>query len=214
LIILNNFWIFSSVAVIEEVFVTSFPGIELTRRYKDFDESFVWESSNACWDEYAASRISAPFGEKQLPLYEETFVTVLQNARERGNVMIRAFRSHGDIGRLMAEIVPVYTQVLTFASYVLGHLAGTGAEVSAAARTKAALEGHWFAPRFTELSAELEKLWSRYNAWSKLEEFTTLGIIAKDVMREGGVDIQRRPSGEIYINVPFSADTMPVTVET
>jgi hypothetical protein len=109
----------------------------------------------------------------------------------------------------MAEIVPVYTQVLTFASHVLGHLAGIGAEVSTAARTQAALEGHWFAPHFTELSAALEDLWSRYGVWSESEEFTTTGAIAKDVMREGGVDIQRRPDGQIYVNVPFSADTMP-----
>lgn len=187
-----------------------FPGHFLKHRYKDFEESFLWETSNACWDEYAACRLSAPFGERQLGWYEDTFLTALQNARERGNAAIRTFRLHKDVRRLTAEIVPVYSQVLTFASYVLGHLAGIGADLSAVPRAQAALRGHWFEPHFTALAAALEKIWSRYGDWAGLEEFTTIGAIAKDVLRERGVDIQRRPSGEIYLNVPFTPETMPV----
>jgi hypothetical protein len=65
---------------------------------------------------------------------------------------------------------------------VLGHLAGIGADRSAAAKAEAALEGHWFAPHYAQLAAELEKLWSRYGAWSDLNEFTAIGEIAKNVM--------------------------------
>jgi hypothetical protein len=208
-------WAFYTVAhecahvQLRKTFDQSFPGLILNRTYKDYEESFIFESSNACWEEYAASRLSAPFGEKQLTWYEETFVTALQKARERGNAIIRAFRSHGDVNRLLKEIVPVYTQVLTFASYVLGHLAGIGADRSAAEKAETALEGHWFAPHYARLAAELEKLWSRYGAWSDLNEFTAIGEIAKNVMHESGVDLQRRPNGQIYVNVPFSMDTMP-----
>jgi hypothetical protein len=192
-----------------KVFDKAFPGRLLKHRHTDYEESFVAEAARGCWDEYAASRLSGPFGEKQLPLYEETFVTVLQNARERGNAAIRAFRLHADLMRLLAEVGPIYRQVLTFGSYLLGHLAGRSESLSSAKSVEAALDGHWYAPHFLKLSAELEKLWSRYGEWSSFDEFAPIGAIAKNVMREAGVDIQRESDGRIRVNVPFTPETIP-----
>ena len=111
--------------------------------------------------------------------------------------------------RLLAEVEPIYRQVLTFGSYLLGHLAGRGDCLSSAKSAEAVLDGHWYAPHFLKLSAELEKLWSRYGEWSSFDEFGPIGEIAKGVMREGGVDIQREPDGRIRVNVPF---TQPETI--
>jgi hypothetical protein len=37
-----------------------FSSVFLKHHFKDFEESFLWQTSNACWDEYAACRLSGP----------------------------------------------------------------------------------------------------------------------------------------------------------
>ena len=85
---------------------------------------YRWEVTLACWDEYAATRISAPFGKETTDHYEETFIQALQTTRENANRAIRAYRLHHDHGRIAGEVFVEYGRLMKYAAYLLGDLDG------------------------------------------------------------------------------------------
>ena len=192
-----------------KVWDVAFPNILLNQTYTDIEDAFLWEIILACWSEYAATRLSAKIGADQTAAYEETFITVLSATRERANALIRAYRAHGDHAQILSEICTEYGNLMKFASYLIGHLAGSERELTATATAQAALADHWFTPFFERLQKSLQTLWEHYGAWSSLSDFEEIGQIGKELVAFGGVHILRSPSNEVRIRVPFSADTLP-----
>lgn len=189
---------------------TAFPGMLLRQRYDDMISAFRWQIIDACWDEYAASRISAVFGADRTSSYEETFVVALRETRDRADDHIRQYRLHGDHGKVLADVSGQYGNLMKFASYLIGHLHGAGLERDAAATNAvAALKGHWFAPHFDRLEDALGTLWQSFGTWQSRDEFDLIGDIAEAVVAEGGVRVTRMGGSELYVDVPFTARTMP-----
>lgn len=180
-----------------------------SRRSTDITDEFTWGVAVACWDEYGACRLSADFGEHQLKWYEDLFIAALSNARERANDFIRAYRLHADIHRLLAEVGPIYKQLITFAGYLIGHIDGFSKNPAEAIHAQEALQGHWFAPHYIELAVAFRALWERYGKWASLHEFDHLKTIALNVMRDGGIEFRRMDNGQTYIDVPLTPSTTP-----
>ncbi len=116
----------------------AFPGFVLQHRHSDLHENLRWQIITA---EYAAACISAPFGQDPTSEYEATFLTVLASARDNANELIKAYRLHGENGRIMGEVYSCYGDLMKFACYHLGNMAGRDLSLEELPETKAALEG-------------------------------------------------------------------------
>jgi hypothetical protein len=129
---------------ITQKFDEAFLNVLLRQTYRDSGEAFRWQVILACWDEYAATRMSANFGEDPTDGYEETFLKHLADARDRARTFIRAYRLYGEVNQVYAEVYGAIGDLLKYAAYALGNADGRRIEVAERANLAAALAGHWF----------------------------------------------------------------------
>lgn len=186
----------------------AFPGF-IGSSAGDLLDGLRWDAILGCWDEYAASLISAPFGYDPTDDYENTFVGLLASTRSDANELIKEYRLHGDVDRVLKEIFAVYGTLMRIAAYHLGNLAGRDLEWQGRAETTEALEGHWFAPFFVRLAAELKDVMKDYGRWQDKRQFERVGDILEDIVADAGLFIRRGTGGGLYVDIPFHAGTMP-----
>jgi hypothetical protein len=188
----------------------AFPGILLRQRLNARDAARS-QISLACWDEYAACRLSAPYGDNPTAEYEHSFLEHLKDARERGNTFIKAYRLHGDVQQIIDELAGVYGNLMKFAAYFLGSAAGLGTQWREFTAAVEALDGHWFLPYFERLEDTVAALYDSLGRWADHAGFDAIGDIAEEVMDECGMfffDSPERP-GEVGVKLPFTPETMP-----
>lgn len=171
-------------------FEARFPGALLRTEYRDVRAKLRWDCILGCWDEYAATRMSAQLGEDPTDWYEETFLKHLAQAREQGNASVLAYREHGDIDRLLSEVATEYGRLLKFSAYHLGNLDGCQVDPRDRPRTAHALCEHaWFAPHFDRLHACCQALMARYGKWTDKQPFEAIGDVLEDALAAGGVHL-------------------------
>jgi hypothetical protein len=66
----------------------------------------------------------------------------------------------------------------------------------------------FFTATFESLAACLRSMWETYGQWTGFEVFDSLKDVAEELLRVGGIEIQPRPEGQFYVNVPFTLETM------
>jgi hypothetical protein len=194
---------------ITTVFDKAFPNFLLRKRHDNPHDALRWQIIGACWDEYAATWLSAPFGRDPAQWYEETFILALKQTRQKANDLIKAYRLHRDVNRVLAEVYGAYGELLKYAAYHLGNLAGRGLSPSQRPATTAALSGHWFAPYFARLAELCEDIAKSYARWSDFSKFEAIADLADEIVREGGMTISPLPGGRVHVHIPFTPETMP-----
>lgn len=187
-----------------------FPGVLLRSKRTDLQDQCRWDVIFACWDEYAACRISAGFGDDPTDGYQETLVQALQTARDKANAAIRAYRWHADHARIVREVYAEYGRLMKYAAYLLGDLDARNQTVDDRPALAAALEGHFFAARFAQLHQSLRALFNVFSDWTDETLFEAIGDIVDDLAVEGGVVVTKAAPGFVNIAVPFRTETMPV----
>jgi hypothetical protein len=190
-------------------FDAAFPGVLLRERPPDLRVALRRQVICACWDEYAATSLSAGIGADPTDGYEETFLLHAAEARQTANNHIKQYRTHGNVNRVLSEVYGTYGNLLKFAAYHLGNLDGQGIAVKDRPKTVEAMAGHWFAPYFAQLDAACQAVARSYGRWSNQEPFEAIGDIADELVRAGGVFFNYLRPGELYIDIPFTVDTMP-----
>jgi hypothetical protein len=144
--------------------------------------------SEACWEEYAACRISAAFSSQQtVETYEQVFLGAATDARQRANEAIKKYRIHGDIPKVVYAVAHEYGNVLKFACYLIGTLHGRDARMDDAPLAKKFIDGNWCKEFIERLDAVLAKLFERYAAWESKSEFDPLCDIAEEIVADGGL---------------------------
>ena len=195
-------------------FDTAFPGFLLRTAHPDARIGYRWQIILACWDEYAATMLSARFGTEPTEGYEDTFLKSLRDTRQQANDHIKAYRIHGSINQILGEVYVGHGALMKFAAYHLGNLRGLGRELSEMPRTIAALKGHWFAPYFTRLDDALKDIEKDYGKWTDKASFEVVGDLADELLAEGGVHYKSRPNGGLGIDIPLTTETMPSAADT
>jgi hypothetical protein len=194
---------------ITDTFNRIFPGILRQKVVDNVHDAFRWQVITASWDEYAATRLSAAYGQDPTKPYEETFILALNQTREKANNLIKAYRLHGDVNRIMAEVYGAYGELLKYAAYHLGNLAGRGLSPGDMPVTTDALSGHWFKPHFERLDEICGAIADDYGKWTNLDRFEALGDLADTVVADGGMTFQHLVKGQVYVDIPFTPETMP-----
>ncbi|ANM06815.1 hypothetical protein AMC78_PB00011 (plasmid) [Rhizobium phaseoli] len=185
------------------------PGRILRHRYADYIEQYREEVIDACFQEYGATRLSAGFGLNPIDGYRQTFLTALADTDAAANGFISAYRTHGDIDRVLLEVPPLYANLIKWASYLIGTMHGLGIMVSDQQGLADALSDHWFADYFARLEAAYAELWERLGQWESASEFDGLGDIAIEVLEAGGMFLSRNEEDGIRVDIPFRANNTP-----
>ena len=179
-------------------------------RIEDTREGWLLQMAHPCWGEYIACRLSAHHAHSFTAAFEQTFYKTLERARETGNNFIKRYRIHGDIGKLMPELMQTYGDLLKYGSYLLGHidgLAGDFTDLAPKAVETLQREGY-FKPTFDRLAKTLRSMHDTYGHWTSADVFNPLKEIAEDLLNEAGIEIEPRPKG-VYVNVPYTIETLP-----
>lgn len=190
-------------------FDTAFPGVLLAKAYDNMLDGLRWKVILACWEEYAANWISATVGENRIEADETVFLRRLEKARSEANTLIKEYRIHGDVNRILTEVFSVYGDLMKFACYQLGTMRGRALTLDDLPRTKAALTGHWFEPHFHRLNQLCQDIADSYSTWTDQEPFEALGSLAEAIVVENGVIVTRRAGNDLWVDIPFSSETMP-----
>ena len=187
-----------------------FPGTIVQKKITDYEEAILEQISGVIWEEYAACRISAVFGETETwRYYEEGLINVLQNCRDRANDAIRSYRLHGDLNRVIEEAGNPLCEPLRLIAYLTGHLDGLGRNIDSAPRAFDELSKSVYAVFSDRLGLTLRLLWSHRGRWDSLADFDPLKDVARDALKAGGMILTRLPGGKLYVNIPFKPETMP-----
>jgi hypothetical protein len=194
---------------ITQKFDAAFPGRLLRPVVADIWERARAEVSSAVWDEFAATCLSAPFGEDPTDGYEETFITSLEAARTNANNAIIAYRTRDGLDQVVADVYGTYGNLLKFAAYHLGNLAGRDVVWKDRPRTTAALDGHWFEPYFERLDKACKDVAEGYGRWTSLDAFSPIADIADEIVAAGGLHFSRDDRGRVRVDIPFTYETMP-----
>jgi hypothetical protein len=157
--------------------------------------------------------LSAGFGTEPTEGYEDTFLKSLLETRQQANNHIKAYRIHANIDRILGEVYVAYGDLMKFTAYHLGNLRGLGRDLSEMPRTVEALKGHWFAPHFARLDEALKDIAKDYGKWTDKSSFEVVGDLADELLAHGGIHYKSRVDGRLYIDIPFTAETMPSEAE-
>jgi hypothetical protein len=179
----------------------AFPGTILQRRISGYEEAIFIQINEACWEEYAACRLSAVFGLDQLQYYEEGLRGVLGVAREQAALAREAFWNHRDLNRAVAEVAPPLVEPLRLASYVLGHIDGLAGDAAISDETRHALAAAGYDGYFDELAVVLRTLWGERREWTHFCEFDVIADVARDALWSGGIVIRPAPDDGATIHV-------------
>lgn len=186
-----------------------FPSTILQQQIQDPEERIFTSVTEAVWEEYAACRISAAFGDEQAPVFEECLVGALNAARDEANAAIRDYRLHGDVDRVLEQAGRPLCEPLRHAAYLLGHLDGRQEDWNTVPQARDRLAESAYAPHIARLAEALQTLWSTRDEWESREVFIPLKEIARAVLADGGMIVIRRSNDQAYVDIPFTPDTMP-----
>jgi hypothetical protein len=190
----------------------AFPKVILQHVISSYEEAIFMQVNEACWEEYAACRLSAIFGRGHLTYYEEGLRGVLGVARERAATAREAFWAHGDLDRAVAEIAPPLAQPLRLAAYVLGHIDGLDDDVTISEETRQAIAAAGYTEFLDDLAAALRTLWDDRHDWTHLHQFGTIGDVARDVFWSGGLLIRPAENDGATIHVWEPEEVDPVAL--
>lgn len=194
---------------ITAAFDKAFPGEMLVTKYPTYHAALRWQISQGCWDEYAATWISARLGQPQTEGYEENFLHWLAKAQEEANEKIIAYRYHGDNRQITDEVYAIYGSLMKYACYHIGNMRGLALTLDDLPATKAALDGHWFEPYFHQLKTACDALAKDFGRWPDKSGFEALGDIADEIVSEGRVEVTAYEDGSMHIDVPYTMQTLP-----
>lgn len=188
------------------------PGWTLREPIRDYEAG----PTLASLSEYVACRLSATFGEeRETKNYEETFVKALAITREEGNRLILAYRTSRNLSSIIQEFIPLYARLMKAYSYLLGHVHGLQQQMEDAAPEahKAIQNTAWFTELADRWRHALQQGWEIYGKWKSPEEmYVPLQQVFHEVLRAAGIDVQPRPGGDFYIDIPFTRETTPPAV--
>ncbi|MDV4168240.1 hypothetical protein [Rhodovulum sp. FJ3] len=190
-------------------FDRSFPKILLQKKYNNILDHMRWQVILATWDEYAACRIVGSFGYDPVDGYLETLVKVLGTTRGQVYEMIKAYRTHGDVGQVAEEVYGRIGELLKYASYFLGAVTARETPETHPADLTQGADFEWFSPFYERLVKVHEALWGDFGKWEGLDVFEALGDILEDMAESIGVEASRVSDELINFNIPYRSETMP-----
>lgn len=182
-------------------FDSAFPGVLLRHKFDSFLAEQRWCVILPAWEEYAACRNSYGIGADQTDFYEQNFLEYLAQASSKANAAIITYRQTRNGEQLLTEVYRLYGDVLKFASYYLGNLAGARAAWEERSATCKALTDSWFLPYFKRLDACLTSISERDGEWVDQSAFEAIGDIIDDMVQRIGIYAATATGGGVHVRL-------------
>ncbi|MCE5232771.1 MAG: hypothetical protein ABFC67_08585 [Mizugakiibacter sp.] len=187
------------------------PGVMLAPHKGDWAVATMREVAHTIWEEYAACRLCAPLtqGDAVLAIYADSTELAVDGAMDKAREAIKAYRTHGEIDRLLVETTGRVANPLKMAAYLMGHADGQETDFDAEDRLPATRASEFW-PLLPDLLTALRAAWESRHAWNGLEGEDGIVRVVQDALARAGaiVTLQQEPPGS-RVDVPFSAATMP-----
>lgn len=191
-------------------FDKAFPDV-LLRQQVNSHEKLTSQIALVCWDEYIACLRSAPWGEDPRSDYESMFLEHLRVARDEADTFITAYRMHGDVSRVINEVVGVYSNLMKYAAYFIGNEVGHGRDWRSYEPVRDAMTDHWFLPFFESLGEGLDAIARERGQWRDRSGFEAIANLGEQLIEDGGMRFYDSPThpGEVGVEIPQTPQTTP-----
>lgn len=185
------------------------PGVMLAPYQGDWAIASLRDVAHTIWEEYAACRLSAPFGQGDVVAhgYAQTTELAVAGAMENAREAIKAFRLHGEVDQLLVEIAGRVANPLKMAAYLMGHTDALEEDFDADGRLPIT-QASEFWPVLRNLLIALRAAWENRHAWHGIEGVDGIVEVVQQALRTAGVSLRLEPGGS-QVHAPFSAATMP-----
>lgn len=183
-------------------FDIAFPNTLLGQQYLDERVRIRWDVTLACWDEYAATRLSAKIGQDPSSYYEKGFLDQLNETNSLVNQSINSYQTHGNHNQVFSGVVLHYGRLLKLASYYLGNLDGHGVDPFSKEETDKRMYNLWFEPFLKKLHNELRAIHLEYGTWKDQSLFEKIGDLTEDFLADGGITFHYSSDGALHFNFP------------
>jgi hypothetical protein len=167
-----------------------FPNELLQSRHGHVLDFWRWDVIFACWDEYAVCRIAGDMSHDPLASYEATFVAVLNDIDAKVLRLVKGFHG-GNANDLVGPVTGAYGDLMKFACYMLGALAGTDRSLKECQTATNALKGHWFNSYIQRLDEICGSLFDQFGKWPNKGGFEKLGSIVEEIIADRVMKIVR-----------------------
>ncbi|WP_243360742.1 hypothetical protein [Fundidesulfovibrio terrae] len=190
-------------------FDNCFPGVILQKVNTSILDGMRRDVIWAAWQEYAACRISCPIGDDPSDGHLETLVKVLENTRSQCFEMIKAYRIHSEVDKVVLETYGKLGDLLKSSSYYLGTVASHEIPETHPDALLKIDEFDWFCPYYDRLIDAQQILWDQFGKWDGQDKFELLGDILEDMAESIGIEAERLSNERIYFKIPYRKESMP-----
>ena len=153
------------------------------------------------FDEYAASRLSAPFGADPLSGYVEALLKTLDRTSDHSRDLLRDWLDDGDFTKVFHGMFKTHGDLLIRSAYVLGTMDGLGMELDDVPELSGRLEGSDLEPYFERLHQVCRSLMAEIGEWTAMDEFHPIGDLLEDIVALRGVTVKLQPDGGLWVDV-------------
>ena len=154
---------------------------------------------------YTMSRVAAAFG-NPAEIARELRRLLMESLDRLETKVLKArhaYRRHGDMGKLLAAVLPTIRNVLTYAANLLGHSASSGeSPFDESGVLQDALKRSGLSTWFDGYQDHLESFHQRIGKWESFHEFLEFNIHAERLLYAVGMFPLEMPEGEVWIEVP------------
>lgn len=167
----------------------------------DLREATLMQLAMAAWDEYAASRLSAPWGTSEYcSEFEQALVPMLDTMLSRAESSKQAFAVHRNAEQTMSELRETFGSFLIRSAYLVGHIDGIESSLQEEAPTlaKKIEETMWLKTIWNRYLQILREMFSKLEAWEGLETYGPLTELFETLLLRGGLQLSKLPDGGYY----------------
>ncbi|WP_139052495.1 hypothetical protein [Xanthomonas cannabis] len=186
------------------------PGILLQKIEGDWVDATMLQTGMTAWEEYAACRLTGLIGDQEAlkKRYAEEFDRSATHSLQRAQAKIKEFRDHGDVDQLLVEAGEPIAMPFKMAGYLLGHLDGIEDSTVLEELCPEFVKTH-LAELIPKLRVILRTIWDEREHCKGVSIFNPLKDLIIKAYGEAGIEFVPQDAGGYYINVPFSAATLP-----
>jgi hypothetical protein len=168
------------------------------------------EAAHTIWEEYAACRLSARIsGEQVTTNYAKSVEISVPGAVQRAREGIKAFRKHGNFGRLLTETLTAIAMPMKMLAYLLGHLDGLDRETDLKTLAPACV-GDELCPAVPIVHDALRQAWESRHDRQEISAVDGIVDALQKALEIAGVQLRLSEEGDgSMIHAPFTAATMP-----
>lgn len=118
--------------------------------------------------------------------YVQGLETSLEGAVDRARTIIKEFRMHGDVAKLLVEVGRETAMPLKMVAYLMGHLDGINEPIDIEQRCQVASD---LTQHFDALLSALRDAWEKRTSWSSLASLDQIVEVTVDALRTVSIEV-------------------------